>query len=433
MNILEVRKIEREIEQCKQKLMDEQPFWAVLATRLSTVVTDNYLGKEVKTAAVDGKHLFINPEFWGKLSLAERHAIFVHEVAHIGLGHHLRRDDRDQGLWNIAGDHEINLILSKQGFALPKGSLCDHTFEGWSAERIFGSVPEEQKAQPPPEGGCTPEDGSGDEDGLDSSDQPGGGTAGDGGAPDESVVPGEVWDPVHPDGSALSEEEKAEELSKLSQDIQMAENAQKNCGGSGDAHRKRATDRIVKPKMKWRNYLSRWITQRGRPAGRSWSRMDRRDLARGIFQPGEIKDGIDWLLIAVDVSSSIAEQEFRAFTNHIEAIRRNVKIERITLLPFNSIVQQEEIVELKPHDKFPKELRIGGGTAFSPIFNWVRRQDKTPDGIIIFTDLCCDDYGEPARTSILWASTDEIWTGNEGWYSNKPPFGEVVQVDLEGR
>tara|TARA_B100000586_G_scaffold268822_1_gene246200 strand:- start:2063 stop:2284 length:222 start_codon:yes stop_codon:yes gene_type:complete len=55
------------------------------------------------------------------------------------------------------------------------------------------------------------------------------------------------------------------------------------------------------------------------------------------------------------------------------------------------------------------------------------------DGIIIFTDLCCDDYGDPARTSILWASTDEIWTGNEGWYSNKPPFGEVVQVDLERR
>jgi predicted metal-dependent peptidase len=126
----------------------------------------------------------------------------------------------------------------------------------------------------------------------------------------------------------------------------------------------------------------------------------------------------------------LADEEFKAFVGHIESIRKNVKIEKITLVPFNSIILQDYIVELAPRDKFPKELRTGGGTAFAPIFNWVRRQKKTPDGIIIFTDLCCEDYGEPARTSILWASTDEVYKNYQGWYTNHPPFGEVVQVDI---
>ena len=106
------------------------------------------------------------------------------------------------------------------------------------------------------------------------------------------------------------------------------------------------------------------------------------------------------------------------------------KIEKITLVPFNHVVQQEYIVNLAPKDKFPSEIRVGGGTSFAPIFNWVRRQNKTPDGIIVFTDLCCDEYGEPARTSILWASTDEVYSNHQGWYSNKPPFGEVIQIDI---
>jgi hypothetical protein len=30
----------------------------------------------------------------------------------------------------------------------------------------------------------------------------------------------------------------------------------------------------------------------------------------------------------------------------------------------------------------------------------------------------------------MWVSTDEVYESSLGWYSNKPPFGDVVHVDL---
>ena len=436
--------IEREIDKLRQQLMDEQPFWGILASRLKTVVGNHFHGREVKTAAVDGRHLFINPDFWNDLSLQERKTIFVHEVAHVGLGHHLRRDDRDQKIWNVAGDHEINLILEKQGFEMPDHATCDHRFTGWSAERIFADLPRRRRGEgvgppsddDPGENTTVPaDDPDGDSEGTTTTaEDPGSNDKGD--SPSNSSAggseetPGEVWDPVNDDGSEITEEQKTKHLEELTHDIQMADHARKGVGSSGDVDRRRATNRLIDPRMKWKNFLNRWITQRGKPVGRSWSKLDRRSMVREIYQPGEIKEGMDWLVLAVDVSSSIAQTEFRAFIGHIESIRKNIKIEKITLVPFNHVVQQEYIVNLAPKDKFPSELRVGGGTSFAPIFNWVRRQNKTPDGIIVFTDLCCDEYGAPARTSILWASTDEVYSNYQGWYSNKPPFGEVIQIDI---
>ena len=64
-----------EIDKLRQQLMDEQPFWGILASRLKTVVGNHFHGREVKTAAVDGRPLFINPDFWNDLSLQERKTI----------------------------------------------------------------------------------------------------------------------------------------------------------------------------------------------------------------------------------------------------------------------------------------------------------------------------------------------------------------------
>ena len=122
--------------------------------------------------------------------------------------------------------------------------------------------------------------------------------------------------------------------------------------------------------------------------------------------------------------------EFIAFMEHLDKLREDVKITRLTVLPFNEIVVQSQIIELKSSDPTPKTLATGGGTCFSPIFNWVDRQTGRPDGVIVFTDLCSTDFGTPPTCSVLWASTDEIYTGIDGWYSNVPPFGDTMQIDL---
>ena len=487
-----IKKAHRELSKINQIMMDRHPFWAIHAHKVTPVFSDLYRGKDVDTAVIDGEYLTINPTYWMSLISDVKNSLYAHEIGHIGLGHHLRRDDRDFKKWNESCDFELNLLLEQQGYSIPETWLIDRKFKGWSAERIYTHRELEEKGEEEDEengfcekqgnredrgdadspepgikdgtGECTSEGEIIEEDGEveevlvdDTGGVADGGVSGggevdeadktsekesDNGAgnleteskTEEKVAPnpsGEVWDPTNQDGSKPSKSDIAERLDKLSQDIQMIEAATKACGNSPDATSKRAFNRIVKPNKNWKNILELWITEKGSPCGRSWSKMDRRSMTNRIYQPGVVKDGISWLVFAVDVSGSIMEREYRAFASHIDDIRKNIKVDRITFLPFNTDIVTENIKELKQADDTPKEILSGGGTSFAPIFNWVRKNPTEPEGIIVFTDLCCNSYGIPTRSPVLWASTDEIYDSSVSkYYSNTPPFGEAIQIDI---
>jgi len=65
-------------------------------------------------------------------------------------------------------------------------------------------------------------------------------------------------------------------------------------------------------------------------------------------------------------------------------------------------------LDIKPHG--------GGGTAFSPVFEYIEEHGIEPIAIVFLTDLCCDDFGNEPNCPVLWVSTDE----------GTAPFGEVV-------
>lgn len=100
------------------------------------------------TAWTDGVSVGFNPDFVLSLSNAERRFLAAHEVAHPMLGHHLRRNDRDNKKWNIACDHVVNLILASQGFTMIKEGLCDYQFKGMAVEQVYSILfPPEQEDQ----------------------------------------------------------------------------------------------------------------------------------------------------------------------------------------------------------------------------------------------------------------------------------------------
>lgn len=444
--------INRELKQFRTECFSKHPHYALLITRMGDEVTNNgtYMGKSLPTAATDGKNIYINATWWNTLPKEARFPTFLHEVLHNVLGHSYRRGDRDKKKWNIACDHVINSILKEMGYSIP-GWLCDDQFKGMSEERVYAQLFKDEEPEPsdgpgsegePSEEdnpGETPTDEPGDqsvegdegEPGEEPQDgDPGDECAGEGPPQDGYDDPGQIWDPVTPEGDPLSEEDRQQAIEKLAKDLDEAETVSKTSGRGIEPRGRRAIERLTRPKLDWKTYLNRWIAKRGQVCGRSWGRMDRRSLQRGQYRPGVIREGLDWLVIAVDISSSISWDEYKAFMEHLDKIRENVKVQRITILPFNEIVTQSEISELGPGDPTPKSLAVGGGTCFSPIFNWVRRQNGNPDGVIVFTDLGSTDWGTPPTCSVLWASTDEIYTGYDGWYSNKPPFGETMQIDL---
>jgi hypothetical protein len=138
-----------------QILTGRYRFFAELAYKLKIVYTRH---PQIQTAAVDGTHLFINPDFFAPLTEKQIVFILCHEVLHCALLHFARMEGRDAEKWNIAGDYEINLmladdgIISKSEIANDLRGLIDDKYKGMNAEQIYGEVesapsPQQQQQQ----------------------------------------------------------------------------------------------------------------------------------------------------------------------------------------------------------------------------------------------------------------------------------------------
>jgi predicted metal-dependent peptidase len=129
---------------------------------------------DLPTLAVDGTHLFFNPDFTNSLTDDEMRAVIVHEAMHDALGHHYRFVGLDHRRANIAADLAINGIVETARFLLPKGRLMpgEKPFEKMpkmkSMEEYYRLLPTEKDGkygQPGDDpGGCgglaVPGDGS---------------------------------------------------------------------------------------------------------------------------------------------------------------------------------------------------------------------------------------------------------------------------------
>ena len=120
----------------RSRLVLDNPFFGTLCLRQKPTEW------EQPTGAVDGKHLFYNPNWFEKLTELERVGFLAHEVMHLVLMHHTRRQERNPHKWNVAADYAINNHLLAEGFILPKGGLVDDQYIGMSTEQIYNLLPE---------------------------------------------------------------------------------------------------------------------------------------------------------------------------------------------------------------------------------------------------------------------------------------------------
>ena len=93
------------------------------------------------------------------------------------------------------------------------------------------------------------------------------------------------------------------------------------------------------------------------------------------------------VLVALDTSGSVQEEELREFLAEIDALKGQVRA-NVTLHACDDKLDpngpwrfaQWETMQL------PAELSGGGGTDFRPVFDWVAREHITPDLLVFFTD-----------------------------------------------
>jgi predicted metal-dependent peptidase len=366
------KRIDRLLAKARTALVLEHPFIGNIALNLPFI--PDYT---IRTAQTNGKDIRYNPYFMDSFGDEERKFVVAHECMHPMLDHNFRRGERQHKRWNKAGDYVINQLLTDESIGkMPTFGLLNpqlYQAGNQTTDGIYNLLPDE------------PDDGSGG-DGTEAMDD----CADGGNSPAEQA------------------QQQAEWKVRVAQAAQAAKMMGKMSAGL-----ERLVNEVLAPKVDWRDVLRKFV-EKCRTDERSWARPNRRFLSQGLYLPSISGESLGEIAIAVDCSGSIDDRILAQFAGEINAIKEDGNPTKIHVVYFDSEVShyesygRDDALDIKAHG--------GGGTAFSPVFQYFAEHDIEPVACVFLTDLCCDDFGDMPNYPVLWVSTDE----------GEAPFGEVV-------
>jgi len=367
--------IEKKLTKARTSLLMGAPFFGSLALKLKLV-----LDPTTPTAWTDGIYLGYNPEYVKHLPMSQLTGLIAHEVMHLALCHHTRQGKRNHDKWNRAGDHAINHLLQGAGFDLPLNVLLEPRFTGMSAEAIYDQLLD------------TPQ--------------------GEG-----SPGPGEVR--PFPGNPSPAQKKLEEQRWKVA--VFQANQLAKTLGRSHGPGFERQLKQQVLARVDWRVILQEFVSQATR-SDYTWMHPNPRYITQGIYLPGLYAQTMGTLVVALDTSGSVSDNQLVGFTAEISAILETYDTTLEVIYADTKVRGQETFTKADlPLTLSPKG---GGGTDFRPVFDLVEKQGMTPCCLVYLTDLCCDRF--PDRSPgypVLWVNTERF-----RW--KDPPFGRVI--DMEG-
>jgi predicted metal-dependent peptidase len=367
--------IER-ISKAKSKLVLYHPFFASLICNMPMTEDNN-----IPTMATNGKRILFNREFVDGMSDDELLFVLCHEVGHCMFGHMFRRGQRNPRKWNIAGDHIINdLLINDKVGTMPAGGLHNPALiaaGNGTTDGVYDLLPDD-------------DDGEGGE-----------GYAGTG-------------IDLCEDAEGDEAERSADEAKMKVQIAQAAQAAKMQ--GKLSAGLARLVDEVLSPQVPWTDVLRRFVNSKAK-VDYSYARPKRRFLASNLYLPSLNGERIGEFVVAIDCSGSIDGPTLNKFAAELVSIFSEGKPAKLHVVYFDSEVVHHD--EFTPDDDIHIEPHGGGGTAFSPIFEFVSAQGIDPAGCVVLTDLCCSDFGDQPHYPVLWVSD----------YSDQAPWGEVIKIN----
>ncbi len=399
--------LETKLAAARTRLILEKPFLGSLVMHLPLKAAN---AKWCKTTATDAKNFYYNPDYIGRLSLEQTQFVLAHEAMHCALSHFARRNHRQKHRWDVACDYAVNMILDDERMHGPEHALLNAAYRGLTAEEIYPVLhedpPEETQDQhlfdpaSDEQGGegHTRDEGDG-QGGSSSNEREGGGGRSQAARAPEDVAPS--------DPGRLDEQWK----SRLAAAAQSARQA-----GRLSPSLVRLVDHLLAPQLPWRALLARYMTSAARD-DYSWKQPSRRESA--ALMPRLSSQSVD-VIVALDTSGSVQEEELRAFLAEIDALKGQVRA-AITLHACDERLDAQGPWHFAAWEPvcLPESLHGGGGTDFRPLFDWVEREHLRPDLLLYFTDAQGHfPPGEPPYP-VVW-----LVKGKAG-----VPFGARVQLN----
>ena len=361
-------------------LLLRHPFFGNMATRLRILAADDWL----PTAAVDGRNLYFNTQFFNAMNNKEIEFVVAHEILHMVFDHLGRRDDRNPMLYNIAADYIVNNTLVRDRIGTTPSIVdCfqDFKYEGWTSEEVYDELFKEaekngeeflkQLGEMLDE--HLDDDGEGSEEGEEGQDGKGNNV------------------------SKSRPKYSKEEIKQIKDEIKesMINAAQAAGAGNVPAGVQRMIKELTEPKMNWREILRQQI-QSTIKSDYTFSRPNRKGWHTGAVLPGmNFAETID-ICIALDMSGSIGNSQAQDFLGEVKGIMDEYKDYNIKIWCFDTeVYNEDDFTADDGRDLTEYEIRGGGGTDFMSNWRYMRDNDIQPKKFLMFTDgYAWDSWGE---------------------------------------
>jgi predicted metal-dependent peptidase len=383
------------------RLALERPFIGALVLHLPAIATPR-----VRSMATDARALYYNPRFVASLGFADTQFLLAHEALHCALLHFARRGHRLRQRWDRACDYAVNQLLADDGLRPPDDALWNPAYRGLAAETIYPLL-----ADDAPETTL-------DEHWF-------GGGAAAGAVIEEAARSGEpladaAFLEAHRDGfdeiatraPTLTQTTLAEAWQERLAAAALEAQAIGRLGGSWQA----VLGDLAEPRLAWRALLDRFVRSVARE-DYAYSRPARRE-GEAIL-PGPSSAEVE-LVLALDTSGSIGLDDFRRFVEEMDALKGQIRA-RVTLLACDLRVAPGAPWRFEPWERIvlPEALAGGGGTRFTPVFEWIESSGLRPDALVYFTDALGEFPVVAPPYPVLW-----LVQGNA-----PVPFGERVALN----
>ncbi len=350
-------------------LLLRHPFFGNMATRLRIKAADDWL----PTAAVDGRNLFFNTQFFNAMSNQEIEFVIAHEILHCVFDHLTRREDRDPKIFNIAADYIVNNILVRDRIGdKPKLVDCyqDFKYDGWSSEEVYDDIYEQAKKNGEE---FLKELGELLDEHLDwqgDSEEEGNGSGNN--------------NSVSKSQPKYSKEELREIRDEIKENMMTA--AQSSGAGNTPKEIERMISQLTEPKMNWREILRQQI-QSTIKNDFTFMRPSRKGWHMNAILPGQNFDETIDICVAVDMSGSIGNQQAEDFLGEVQGIMDEYQDYNIKLWCFDTAVYNEAEFSADGGERLEEyEIIGGGGTEFDCNWEYMKEHNIQPKKFIMFTD-----------------------------------------------
>jgi predicted metal-dependent peptidase len=386
------------LSKISKELMLKEPYYGFFLIMLNKVWR-----KDLPTAGVSKQNinyqLAINEEFWTGLSDMHKMGLLKHELLHIAFGHLVSFSSfSNKKLANVAMDMEINQYIEDSW--LPEGGIRIEDYEDLRLDKRAGCryyYDQLLRLQDEKD-----KNGTTGNDAMDKLLD----NVASGDIPDHSTW--EEFDDMTDAEKKLIEKQ----VQKILQDAKE-QTVKKRGNVPGEIEGLIVVEEFTAPKFDWKGYLRRFT---GVSTKVFTKKIRRKENRRYEDNPGLKIKMRQHMLLAIDTSGSVSNEELTEFMNEIHHIHKaGVDI---------TVIQCDtSIKSIEPYRGKNEISVLGrGGTEFDPVLDYYNANLKKYTSLVYFTDGECYTSVKP-KSKVLWVLSERS-------SMNEDLPGQVIKLEL---